>query len=269
MDSIAINKREFLKLLEEDEEFRYAVAAKIGLLKIFEKLEQHDRKFNEILERLDRHEAEIKKIWEKLEQHDRKFNEILERLDRHEKILIRHGEEIKGIWGEIKKIWHEIRKIWEKLEQHDRKFDEIHEEIKRIWEELRRHREILDKHTSMLGALGSDIGALTEATLSRFVRDDLVDEIKLSGEKISMIRRMYMVDEYEVDLYIECERKIYVVEVKTRPGIKNIERLVRVRDYLMSKTEKSIEPILATLRAKTTLDIVSESRKQGIRLIVY
>ena len=59
-------RKEFLRLLEEDEEFWLAVAAKIGLLEILQKLEQHDRKFNEMLERIDRHEIEIKKIRENL-----------------------------------------------------------------------------------------------------------------------------------------------------------------------------------------------------------
>ena len=59
-------KKEFLRLLEEDEEFWLAVAAKIGLSEILQKLEQHDRKFNEMLERMDRHEIEIKKIRENL-----------------------------------------------------------------------------------------------------------------------------------------------------------------------------------------------------------
>jgi len=59
-------RKEFLRLLEEDEEFRLAVAAKIGLLEILQKLEQYDRKFNEMLERMDRHEIEIKKIRENL-----------------------------------------------------------------------------------------------------------------------------------------------------------------------------------------------------------
>ena len=59
-------RKEFLRLLEEDEEFRLAVAAKIGLLEILQKLEQYDRKFNEMLERMYRHEIEIKKIRENL-----------------------------------------------------------------------------------------------------------------------------------------------------------------------------------------------------------
>ena len=55
-------KEELLKLLEEDREFRHAVAGLLGYKDILERLEAHDRKFNEILERL--------------EEHDRKFNEL-------------------------------------------------------------------------------------------------------------------------------------------------------------------------------------------------
>ena len=55
-------KEELLKLLEEDREFRHAVAGLLGYKDILERLEAHDRKFNEILERL--------------EEHDRKFNEF-------------------------------------------------------------------------------------------------------------------------------------------------------------------------------------------------
>ena len=42
-------KREFLKLLERDPEFKYAVAGYLGLSEILRKLEEHDRKFEEIL----------------------------------------------------------------------------------------------------------------------------------------------------------------------------------------------------------------------------
>ena len=59
-----------LKLLEEDEEFRYAVAGLIGLGEVLKGLkdlmsrsEEHDRKFNEVIMRLD--------------EHDRKFNEVI------------------------------------------------------------------------------------------------------------------------------------------------------------------------------------------------
>jgi len=45
-------KARLLKLLEEDTEFRYAVAGLIGL--------------GEILKRIDRHEEELKRIWKEV-----------------------------------------------------------------------------------------------------------------------------------------------------------------------------------------------------------
>jgi len=59
-------KRRIMRLLREDEEFRYAVLSMVGYGELLKRTEEHDRKFNEILARL--------------EEHDRKFAEIMVRL---------------------------------------------------------------------------------------------------------------------------------------------------------------------------------------------
>ena len=63
-------KEKILELLERDREFRYAVAGLIGLDEILKRLDEHDKKFNEILAVLKEHTVG-------LDEHDRKFNEIL------------------------------------------------------------------------------------------------------------------------------------------------------------------------------------------------
>jgi hypothetical protein len=45
-------KEKIIELLEKDREFRYAVAGLIGLDEILKRLDQHDRKFNEIIEEI-------------------------------------------------------------------------------------------------------------------------------------------------------------------------------------------------------------------------
>ncbi len=241
MGGAIFDKKSFLKMLEEDEEFRLAVAAKIGLLEILKKLEEHDRKFNEILEELRKHRM-------KLEEHDRKFDEIE---------------------AEIRRIWEELRKHSEILEQHSKMLEQHSKILEQHTEMLEKHTRILEQHTRMLGSLGSDIGALTEATLSRFIRDDLLDEIRLRGEKLVYIKRMHLINSYEVDLYIETDKTIYIVEVKTRPSIEDIGKLLRIKEYLKDETSKPVKLILATLKAKTTMDVLSEARKAGIELIAY
>ncbi|NHV98389.1 MAG: hypothetical protein HA496_01940, partial [Thaumarchaeota archaeon] len=77
-------KREVIRLLKEDEEFRYAIAGLVGLDEILKRTAEHDRKFNEILERLAEHDKKFEEIFERFAEHDRKFNEILERLAEHD-----------------------------------------------------------------------------------------------------------------------------------------------------------------------------------------
>jgi len=69
-------KAAVLKLLKEDEEFRYAVAGLIGLEKV--------------LRRLDRHEEELVKIWEELA----KLREGMNKRFEHYEVAERLGIEI-------------------------------------------------------------------------------------------------------------------------------------------------------------------------------
>ena len=47
-------REELLRLLEEDREFRLMVAGFLGYRDVLERLEEHDRKFNEILGEIQR-----------------------------------------------------------------------------------------------------------------------------------------------------------------------------------------------------------------------
>jgi len=81
-------KRQFLKLLEEDEEFRYAVAGRLGIL--------------EVLKRLDAIAEEQKNINRNIENINQKMEKT--------------WEEIAKIWAQIEKIWKEIRDMKKTLE---------------------------------------------------------------------------------------------------------------------------------------------------------
>ena len=192
MSLVSLKKR-ILKLLEEDEEFRLVVAAKVGLLKILEKLEQHDRK----------------------------FNEILERLDRHEQILLRY-------------------------------------------------ERILEKHTRALGSLGEDVGLLVEAFLSQRVEDSIRERIRDEGDKLLTVRYRFMVNrDYEVDMYVETEKKIYVIEIKSRPSVRDVDKLVRIRRYLSRKEVKEVIALLVTFKAKVQKRIIDKASRYNIELILY
>ena len=71
-------KSEILRLLKEDEEFRYAVAGLIGL--------------EEILKRLDRHEAQLVRLREDM-------NRLREDMNKGFELLRRHIDALGARWG--------------------------------------------------------------------------------------------------------------------------------------------------------------------------
>jgi len=87
-------REEILKLLEEDREFRYAVAGLLG--------------YREVLERLDRHEEELRRLREDflafVKEQERRWEETFKRFETIEKILTEHTKILKEHTDKITKI---------------------------------------------------------------------------------------------------------------------------------------------------------------------
>jgi len=81
-------KSKILKLLKEDEEFRYAVAGLIGL--------------EEILKRLDRHEAELVKLREDIKELRENMNKLREDMNRLREDMNRGFELVNRHISEIR-----------------------------------------------------------------------------------------------------------------------------------------------------------------------
>jgi predicted nucleic acid-binding Zn-ribbon protein len=79
-----------LKLLKEDEEFRYAVAGLLGL--------------EEILKRLDRNEQELVRLRE----------DMTKMFEKHDERFARIEEEIRRIWQEIERLREDMVKGFER-----------------------------------------------------------------------------------------------------------------------------------------------------------
>jgi len=159
-------KARLLKLLEEDKEFRYAVAGLIGL--------------GEVLKRLDRHEEQLVKIWEEIaklredlvkgfERHDRElervWNEIAKLREDMLKGFERHDKEFEKVWSEMAKLREEMTKGFERYDQQIAKlredmlkeFERHNKEFERIWSEIAKLREDMikgfERHDKELASL--------------------------------------------------------------------------------------------------------------------
>jgi hypothetical protein len=134
-----------LRLLKEDEGFRYAVAGLLGL--------------EEILKRLDRNEQELVRLRE----------DMAKMFEKHEERFARIEEEIGRIWQEIAKLREDMIKGFERhdlelarlredmvkgFERHDREIERLTEELTKLREDMVRGFE---RHDAELAKLREDM----------------------------------------------------------------------------------------------------------------
>ena len=272
-------KKELLELLERDREFRLSVAGLLGYREILERLEAHDRKFeemlavlnehsrrfNEILERLDRHEArfaehdrKFNEILARLDEHDRKFNEVVERLEEHD----RKFNEVIGRLDEHDRKFNEVIK---RLDEHDRKFNEILEELKLHREKLEEHDFKFDSMLRKLDALGARWGILAESAFREGMRGIVERLFGGSVERWIHDDREGFVFGYpatiEVDLIIKDKEHI-LVEIKSHVRKSDVGVLLRKGE--LYKRVKGITPRLVFVSPYIDEDARSDAEMLGI-----
>jgi len=110
-------REEFLKLLKEDEEFRYAVTGLIGFSEVFRRFDEYDKRFITI-------EEEIKKLRKDLvngfKRHDIELEKLREDMnkgfERHDKMFRRHEEVLEKHWNEIQKLREDMNRGFKLIE---------------------------------------------------------------------------------------------------------------------------------------------------------
>ena len=214
MSSNADLRRRILKLIEEDEEFRLAVAGAVGLRELLEELRWLRRKSLE-------HDKRFEAIEKKLLEHDKRF-EIIERK------LLEHDKRFEA--------------IEKKLLEHDRRFEAILEEVKKIW-------ETLSEHNRRIARVEDGIGALAESMYSKFLLDAVLYELMARGERLEYWERNARMDDEDVDLLIVAEKSVYVVEVKVKPKHSDVGALLAKAELVERKYPgKRVVPVLTGAR---------------------
>jgi len=236
----AEEKQRFLRALEEDEEFRLAVAGLIGLREILEELRWLRRKSLE-------HDKRFEAIERKLLEHDRRF-EVIERK------LLEHDKRLEA--------------IEKKLLEHDEKFRALLEEIRRIWERIEGIERELREMNRRLSSLELALGALTESSYSRFVWEELREEIMGRGEKLLQRRRNARLDGEDIDLLLVTDKTVYVVEVKVKPRHSDVAALLAKAELAARRYPgKRIVPVLAG--AMIGAEVEDYALQKGVKVYSY
>ncbi|MEM4280932.1 MAG: hypothetical protein QW470_00950 [Candidatus Caldarchaeum sp.] len=238
----AKTKKEILKLLKEDEEFRYAVAGLIGLEETLRRLDKLDQRMTEL------HEQQIK-LWEEVrnlrESQEKLWEEIRSLREGQEKLW----EEVRSLREGENKLWEEVKSLREGQEKLWENQNKLWEGQNRLWEEVRSLREGQNRLEESMIRLQDAVALLTQAhrelakqvgALSETIGFGLEDIAKVvvpgwlqRHEGIVMaeefVRRWITVngEEIEVNLYGEGEkngRKLVIVgEAKSRIYRREVE----------------------------------------------
>ena len=246
-------KSKFLDLLKKDEEFRLAVAGLIGLdailnelKKLHEKGLEHDKRFEAIEKELLEQRKSLKTIEMKLLEHDKRFEMI-------ERKLLEHDKRFEAIEKKLLEHDKRLEAIEKKLLEHDKRFEAIEREL-----------ISLNKRVSRLE---DELGALTEATTSWFVVND-IKALMEEGERILSRIRNARVDDEDIDLLIETNMRVYVVEIKVKPKVKDVGALLAKAEIVRKKyPNKEVKAVLAGLRVKR--EVQDYARGKNVIVMSY
>lgn len=181
-------RREFIKLLESDVEFRYTVAGYLG--------------FSEILRSIERLWEEVKGLREEV----RKLWENQNKL----------WEEVRALREEQKKLWENINRLWREVRA-------LREDQGRLGREVRDLRVLVERLTLTVEdegryviewRLGRELGV--SVSLSRFFIDDV--EINIFGVTDDLVVIGEATVRLGTSLIDELERKVRLV-FERRPDL--------------------------------------------------
>ncbi len=94
-------KKKFLKLLEEDEEFRYSVVGLLDLDKIMKSIDESIKEIRNLQKQVRDHSKVLEHYGDILEEHTKAIRSLQEEVKRHGDILEEHTKAILGLRGAI------------------------------------------------------------------------------------------------------------------------------------------------------------------------
>jgi len=204
-------KSRILRMLKEDEEFRYAVAGLIGL--------------EEILKRLDRHEDEVRRIWQEIE----KLREDMVKLrEDMMKMFEKHEDRFARIEQELVRLREDMMRGFELMDKRITRLENLISALGARWGIMSEDafRE------GLRGILEKEFGVKVERWVTRdeeglvYGFSGVIEvDIAIKDGKTMLIEISSSVDKSKVAAFL---RKAQLYERKT--GIKP-DRLVMVTPY--------------------------------------
>ncbi|HIP65864.1 MAG TPA: DUF3782 domain-containing protein [Pyrodictium sp.] len=267
--AVGFDKEAFLRALEEDSEFRYAVMGLLGFREILERIVKLEERLVRLEERFARLEEEFKKLYErqlKLEERQQKLEERFAELERRflelEKRFAELAERQQKLEERLARLEERFVRLEERFARLEERQQKLEERQQRLEEELRNTRRVVI-------AIAHRFGVISEKAFRhamRYVVEEVFGVARV--EKWVYRDREGFVYGYpsivEVDLIVRDKEHI-LVEVKSRVSKADIAELYRI-GKLYEKVE-GVKPRLAIIGGLVDPEVHEVAARLGIRII--
>jgi hypothetical protein len=174
--------------------------------------------------------------------------------------LLKSDEEFRlavaGLLG-LDTVINELRKLREDFLLFVKEQEKRWEEAFKRFESIERK---LEEHDKMFARIELELGALSEATLTKFVYEEVERFARESGEKIIVRRRNVRINGAEIDMLIETDKTVYIIEVKTKPRQRHVDELLNKIELVQKAFTKPVKPILAGVYIGDEVEAYAKSK---------
>jgi chromosome segregation ATPase len=241
-------KEKFLELLDKDKEFRYAVAAYLGLADILRRLDRFEEIQTKILEEIREMRIEQNKLWEnqnKMWEEIKGLRENQEKLWKNQEKLWENQnkilEEIKNLRENQEKLWENQNKMWKEIkglrENQERLWEnqnKMWENQNRIWEEIKNLREGQQKLWENQNKMWEEIKGLRENQEKLWENQNKIwEEINKTWKEIKSLREEQTKIWKEIKAMREEQRRLSITVERLTISIEEEAR--DVISYRLSK----------------------------------
>jgi uncharacterized coiled-coil DUF342 family protein len=230
-------RKEFIKLLEKDPEFRQTVAGYLGLAETLKKLDQHLEELRSIRQEQQKTWQNIEKLWQEVRElrqdQTKLWEEVRELRINQSKLWENTGklwEEVKGLRENQERLWQEVRelrvnqsKLWENTEKLWEEVKALRENQEKLWEEVRELRHDFIVFRTELTGISATVGAIAESGARRALREwaaaqgirlGRLRSITVEGREINFVAEYVDTEGRKGILYAEAKSTVRSREVE-------------------------------------------------------
>ena len=256
-------KEVFLKILREDEKFRYAILGSAGLEEILKRLDRHE----EILIRL---REDFKTLSEEQARLRKDFNEMRKEQIRIAEEQIKLREDFKTVSEEQAKLRKDFKIVSEEQARLREDFNEMLKTVKGLQESYIRIDQRID---SLYGAMIYGFWQMSKfagVTFEEFIRNFLTERLRKAGEipKNAKLKKAIINGE-EINIFLKSP--LIVGEVTAHAEtIEEIDKLMKKTKIVERKYKGKARKILIVLTAtkEAAKEIMEKAKKEGIEAII-